>query len=108
MSKIDKVEKVKTTKSEETILKNRGYKLIRKIGEGSYAKVFLGEFRVVPESQETYKLACKLIDTSKSPKQFIKKFLPRELKILVALNHPHIIHIHSMFQRREKYFIFMR
>lgn len=101
--------------SEETTLQARGYQLLRKLGEGSYAKVYLAEYKIVEgahagerASKYSTQLACKIIDTIKAPKDFVKKFLPRELEILVKLNHPHIIHVHSIFQRKAKYFIFMR
>lgn len=96
--------------SEELTLSSRGYKLIKKLGEGSYAKVYLAEFKAQTNDTGDKKssLACKIIDTSKAPKDFVRKFLPRELDILIKLNHPHIIHIHSIFQRKTKYFIFMR
>lgn len=113
--------------SEDATLTNRGYKLLKKLSEGTYAKVifeiknkfsciqikvqfcqvYLGEF-VVPDTKIIIKLACKIMDTTKTGEAFVKKFLPRELNILTKLNHPHIIHIHSIFQRKTKYFIFMR
>uniref|UniRef100_A0A336MBU8 CSON014815 protein n=1 Tax=Culicoides sonorensis TaxID=179676 RepID=A0A336MBU8_CULSO len=104
------------TTSEELILKTRGYRLLQKLGQGSYAKVYLGEFRVIKTSKEdskvesptVTKLACKVIDTKKAPPTFVNKFLPRELEILLKLNHPHIIHTHSLFRRKSKYYIFMR
>lgn len=94
--------------SEEQTLSQRGYRLIKKIGEGSYAQVFLTEFKTSTSDTKGKALACKVVDISKAPKDFVKKFLPRELDILVRLNHPHIIHIHSIFQKKLKYFIFMR
>ncbi|XP_018332598.1 testis-specific serine/threonine-protein kinase 1 [Agrilus planipennis] len=96
-----------STPSEEYTLTSRGYALIKKLGEGSYAKVYLSEFSKGKDKKST-QLACKIIDTAKAPKDFVRKFLPRELEILIKLNHPHIIHVHSIFQRKTKYFIFMR
>jgi len=70
--------------------------------------VYLAEYKPEHESEKNSILACKIIDTASAPKDFVKKFLPRELDILVKLNHPHVVHVHSIFQRRTKYFIFMR
>ncbi|KAL0105371.1 hypothetical protein PUN28_016791 [Cardiocondyla obscurior] len=96
------------TSSEETTLLTRGYKLVRKLGEGCYAKVYLAEYKPEHESEKNTTLACKVIDTANAPEDFVQKFLPRELDILVKLNHPHIVHVHSILQKRTKYFIFMR
>lgn len=94
--------------SEELTLSQKGYRLFKKLGEGSYAQVFLAQFKSSVNDDKPKDLACKIVDTGKAPKDFVKKFLPRELDILVRLNHPHVIHIHSIFQRKMKYFIFMR
>lgn len=105
------------TNSEEITLKTRGYRLLEKLGQGSYAKVYLGEFKVLKagndesnkdDSTVVTQLACKVIDTKKAPSAFVRKFLPRELEILLKLNHPHVIHTHSLFRRKSKYYIFMR
>lgn len=95
------------TQSEEIALTSRGYSLLKKLGEGSYAKVYLTEFKQKDEKKALL-LACKVIDTDKAPKDFVKKFLPRELDILTKLNHPHIVHLHNIFMRKAKYLIFMR
>lgn len=94
--------------SEELTLSSRGYRILKILGEGSYAKVYLADFKTNDGKDIKFQLACKIIDTKRAPKDFVKKFLPRELDILVKLNHPHIIHVHSIFQRKTKYYIFMR
>ncbi|XP_045459688.1 testis-specific serine/threonine-protein kinase 1-like [Melitaea cinxia] len=102
------IEDLKLTGSEQLTLANRGYKMIKKVNEGSYAKVYLAEYRNPNKNDKLTVLACKVIDTNTAPKDFVKKFLPREIEMLIKLNHPHLVHTHSIFQRRNKYFIFMR
>ncbi|XP_049779422.1 testis-specific serine/threonine-protein kinase 1-like [Schistocerca cancellata] len=97
--------------SEMAVLAERGYQLGKKLGEGSYAKVYVAEYRRTGSAdtpQVVEKLACKIINTADAPKDFVRKFLPRELDIIARLHHPHIVHMHSIWQRRAKYFIFMR
>lgn len=71
-------------------------------------QVYLAEYRNPNKNDKLSILACKVIDTNTAPKDFVKKFLPREIEMLIKLNHPHLVHTHSIFQRRYKYFIFMR
>ncbi|EEB17053.1 cAMP-dependent protein kinase catalytic subunit, putative [Pediculus humanus corporis] len=95
---------------DENAIRSHGHKIIKKLGKGTYATVYLTEF-LEDSNKEKSKLnqfACKIMDTQKSPEDFVKKFLPRELKALRELRHPHIIHIHSIFKNDNKYLIFMR
>lgn len=94
-------------RSEENILSIKGYKLVKKIGCGTYGTVFLTEY-TDPESNNTKHLACKIIDKEKAPKEYINKFLPRELEIMTQVNHPYIVFIQGILQRKSKYFVFMR
>ncbi|XP_037033418.1 testis-specific serine/threonine-protein kinase 6-like [Bradysia coprophila] len=97
--------RIHLTESEENALSARGYELSTKLGEGAYAKVYVSVYK---RSAETLKLACKIIDERKTTKSYVGKFLPRELDCLMKLKHPHIVHVHSIFRRNFKYFIFMR
>lgn len=93
--------------SENSMLVDKGVRLLKRLGEGSFAKVYLGEFQFGRDN--TYsKLACKIIDMKKTPAEYKNKFLRRELEILATCSHPHIVAIHSIFKRYDKYFIFMR
>lgn len=101
--------KIERTTSEEIQLHSRGYTIVKQLGEGSYAKVFHAEYTKSTNTETSKEeLACKVIDTRKAPKEFVEKFLPRELNILLKIRHPHIIHVHSIIQHRTKYYVFMR
>ncbi|CAH2237251.1 jg11221 [Pararge aegeria aegeria] len=95
-----------TTQSDVAVLEEKGFILDKIIGEGSYAKVFKAT-HMVDETRHTI-MACKVIDTARAPRDYLTKFLPRELDILIRVNHPHIVHVSSIFQRRAKYFVFLR
>ncbi|KAJ2950465.1 hypothetical protein O0L34_g8709 [Tuta absoluta] len=92
--------------SDINILREKGFVLEKCVGEGSYAKVFKAS-HIVDETRSNL-IACKIIDTARAPRDYLTKFLPRELDVLIRVNHPHITHVSNIFQRRAKYFIFLR
>jgi len=93
------------TSSEVNALERKGYMISRKIGQGSYATVHLAEYS---EGGRRVKLACKIFDKERAPRDFLDKFFPRELDILTRIENPHIIQVHSILQRGPRVFIFMR
>lgn len=95
------------TQSEVQALSTRGYHVGAKIGQGSYALVHLADYQE-PNTSKNQRLACKIFDKSKAPQDFLDRFFPRELDILTKLENPHIIQVHSILQRGQKVFIFMR
>ncbi|NXE09546.1 TSSK1 kinase, partial [Lophotis ruficrista] len=74
-------------------LRKKGYTLNNTLGEGSYGKV---------KSAYCERLKCnvaiKIIDKSKTPQEFLERFLPREIEALRCLHHPSIIKIYEIFE----------
>ncbi|CAG9792132.1 unnamed protein product [Diatraea saccharalis] len=92
--------------SDIMVLQEKGFILEKNIGQGSYAKVYKAT-HMIDETRHSI-LACKIIDTALAPRDYLTKFLPRELDVLIRINHPHVVHVSNIFQRRAKYFIFLR
>ena len=86
-----------TVTDDEVYLKKLGYNLGLTIGEGSYAKVKSG---ICEKDQK--KVALKIINLRKAPKDFREKFLPREIKILKRVSHPNIITLFEILEFEQK------
>ncbi|CAB0012279.1 unnamed protein product [Nesidiocoris tenuis] len=83
-----------------------GYKIIKKIGEGSYANVYAAKYT---KDSVAVSMACKVLRTEKiSTDEHSMKFITRELNITLNAHHPDIIHTYSVFQRGTLFMIFMR
>ncbi|KAI4897885.1 hypothetical protein NFI96_005014 [Prochilodus magdalenae] len=74
-------------------LRKYGYTLGISLGEGSYAKVKSAYSELLKTN-----VAVKIINRNTAPQDFLDKFLPRELDILVALNHSNIVRTFEIFQ----------
>ncbi|RZF43945.1 hypothetical protein LSTR_LSTR006753 [Laodelphax striatellus] len=91
--------------SELNALRQRGYTIGRKIGQGSYASVHIADY--IDRSLRKERLACKIFDRSKAPNDFLEKFFPREIDVLCNIEHEFVVRVHSILQRGPKVFIFM-
>ncbi|XP_076464188.1 testis-specific serine/threonine-protein kinase 2-like [Babylonia areolata] len=87
---------------DEVYLKKLGYSIGTTIGEGSYAKVK----SAYSESLQK-RVAMKIINRKKAPKDFKEKFLPRELDILKHVNHPNVIKMYEILEFESKIYIVM-
>jgi len=82
---------------EESELKKRGYSLGTTLGEGSYAKV-----KSAFSEKLQLRVAIKIINRKKVPRDFREKFLPRELKIIAAVEHKNIIKMYELMEFHNK------
>ncbi|XP_014288982.1 testis-specific serine/threonine-protein kinase 3 isoform X2 [Halyomorpha halys] len=84
------------------------------MNEGSCSLVYLAHYEgtMIDENavqrNVSLKLACKVMETEQAPKDFVQKFLLRELDIIAQISHPHIIHTHSILHLNTKILVFMR
>ncbi|NWI70364.1 TSSK1 kinase, partial [Todus mexicanus] len=74
-------------------LARKGYILNKTVGEGSYGKV---------KSAYCDRLKCniaiKIINKRRIPRDFLEKFLPREIEALRYLQHPSIVRTYEIFE----------
>ncbi|XP_069751159.1 testis-specific serine/threonine-protein kinase 3-like isoform X1 [Narcine bancroftii] len=77
----------------ETLLLSKGYHLGKTIGEGTYSKV-----KEAYSKRLQRKVAIKIINRRTAPKDFIHKFLPRELQIVQHLDHKNIVKVHEIWE----------
>ena len=68
-----------------------GYFLGRTLGSGAYAKV-----KSAHAIRMNRQVAVKIINRKRAPKEFLGKFLPREIESLRAVNHENIIRLHEV------------
>ncbi|CAG0886441.1 unnamed protein product [Cyprideis torosa] len=92
------------SRSDEAALLGRGYVMGRKLGSGAFSTVRKALFK---HGEEEILLACKVIHRRKLPKEFVTKFFPRELQILMVLDDPNIVRAHSIMERKDNVYIFM-
>jgi len=83
--------------TEEAELKKKGYALGTTLGEGSYAKV-----KSAFADKDQKRVAIKIINQKKAPKDFRERFLPRELDILQSIRHENLVNLHEIFRMNGK------
>lgn len=81
------------------ILAAKGFRIGHQLGEGTYSKV-----RTVERVSDRKICAVKIIDRQKARKDYLMKFLPRELEIIVRLKHKNVIETFLCIETKE--FIF--
>lgn len=90
--------------SKTNALKSEGYIILDHISNGSYGEVCHAKYK---SEDNELDLVVKIIDTNQTSKEYVSKFLPRELDVIRKINHPYIIHTHSILQKKAVLFVFM-
>lgn len=88
--------------SNTSFLDHQNLHLWRKIGEGSFSKVYLTRYGDIVEDKVTL-IATKVINKSRVSEKFVEKFLPRELDILLKLRHPFIVRVSLIIYFTSKF-----
>ena len=67
-------------------LDQHGLDIKKVLGEGAFAKV-----KLAYSKKDKKDVAVKIFEKRRLPMDYLKKFLPREIRILNSLNHPHLV-----------------
>jgi len=68
------------------ILEEQGYRVLKQLGHGSFANV-----KLAYSERDNTNVAIKIISKRDVPKDFLEKFLPREISIVKSLKHPNLV-----------------
>ena len=82
------------------LLERYGYQLGDILGKGSYAVV-----RKAYSRRHKKLVAVKIICKKKAPEDFLLKFLPREIKVLKRLRHPHVVTLIEVIETNTRMYI---
>ncbi|XP_033323921.2 testis-specific serine/threonine-protein kinase 3 [Megalopta genalis] len=85
-----------------TILESHGYSLGKTIGAGSYATV-----KVAKSERHDCQVAVKIISKFQAPREYLKKFLPREIEVVKGLKHPNLIRFLQAIETTHRVYIIM-
>ncbi|XP_060574731.1 testis-specific serine/threonine-protein kinase 1-like [Ruditapes philippinarum] len=81
----------------------KGYRVGHQLGEGTYSKV-----RTVERVADRKMCAVKIIDRQKARKDYLTKFLPRELEIIKRIKHKNVIQTFMCIETKEFIFQIMQ
>jgi len=69
-----------------TILEEHGYRVVKTLGQGSYATV-----KMAYSDRHQTNVAVKIISKRDAPGEYLEKFLPREISIVKLLKHSNLV-----------------
>lgn len=95
--------------SDESFLRHQRLHVWRKVGEGSFSKVYVSQFKATtpntptttPNNKPLRLIATKVINKNRVSAKFVEKFLPRELDVLLKLRHPFLVQASTTRRNRD-------
>ncbi|XP_071484126.1 testis-specific serine/threonine-protein kinase 3-like [Diadema antillarum] len=91
-----------STPNDNAVMLSRGYCLAHKLGSGSYSKV-----RMAVMTSTKKRVAVKIIDRKRAPRDYQRNFLPRELALVRHLRHPNVLRTHDWFEQSGKVYMIL-
>lgn len=88
-----------SSSSEADTLDQSGYSTGKVVGVGAYAKV-----KKATHIASGKMRAIKIVAKKKAPDGYMTKFIPREVKAMMELDHPHIIKLHETIEDSDRFF----
>ncbi|XP_047120556.1 testis-specific serine/threonine-protein kinase 4-like [Schistocerca piceifrons] len=85
-----------------TVLERHGYTVGRSIGSGSYATV-----KIAHSDRHDREVAIKIVSKFRAPKDYLRKFLPREIEVVKGLRHKNLIRFYQAIETTHRVYIVM-
>ena len=85
------------------ILAENGYRVGQQVGEGTYSKV-----RTVERTSDGKTCAVKIVDKQKAREDYLQKFMPRELAIVLKLDNENVVSTYEIIEARDFVFQIMQ
>lgn len=85
-----------------SILELHGYKVAHSLGKGSYAVV-----KEAHSQRHRCKVAIKIISKKKAQKDYVEKFLPREIEVIKLLKHPFLVLFNQCIETTNRVYLIM-
>ena len=85
------------------ILVEKGYRVGQQVGEGTYSKV-----RTAERTSDGKTYAVKIVDKLIARQDYLHKFMPRELSILLKLKHENVVTTYEIIKERDFVFHIMQ
>ena len=91
-----------TTTHKPTVLDIHGYKVGKTLGHGSYATV-----KEAFSTRHNCRVAIKIISKRRAPRDYLEKFLPREIEVVKLIKHPCLIVFLQSIETNNRVYLIM-